>query len=173
VSDTLIIPPGKKTGCLPRRSRVGEVCPLLADHINVIPRDEWAQYIGEVELSIYVRKIKDQNGVGSCATESTAQGVEIVRSFAGLPWVELNPWFIYATSSGGVDRGSNIDTNLEFVRQYGVAPESVWPRSRGWRTKPSADAYEAAKAFRIDEFYDVTSVALLHYNCANIPIVSS
>jgi hypothetical protein len=103
--------------------------------------------------------VKNQGNVGSCATESTTQGVEIVECLTGLEWVELNPWFIYATTSGGRDQGSSIDTNLAFVREHGIAPESVWPRSKGWQATPSADARAAALAHCIDEFYDITSVA--------------
>jgi hypothetical protein len=94
----------------------------------------------------------------SCATESTSQALEIVRAFEGQDYVELNPWFMYHTTSGGRDNGSNIDTNLEFVRDKGVAPESIWPRSKGWRATPSADAVEAAKLYRIEEFYDIATI---------------
>lgn len=154
---TLIIPDGKKTGCLPRVSKVGGVCPLLSDRVKTIPVGEWPGLIGEVELRSRVTKIKDQDGVGSCATESTSQGVEIVRAWSGKPYVELNPWFIYQTTSGGSDRGSSIDENLEFVRANGIAPESIWPRSKGWRTRPSEEAKAAALEYRIDEFFDITT----------------
>lgn len=156
---TLIIPEGKKAGCLPRKTRIGERCSLFGEQIKVIPQQEWSDLIGEVELRSFVTKIKDQDGVGSCATESTSQSIEIVRSFEGQPYVELNPWFIYHTTSGGSDSGSSIDENLEFVRANGVAPEDIWPRSKGWRAKPSAEAVEAAKQFKIEEFYDITSIA--------------
>jgi len=154
----LVIPPGKAKGCLPRASKVGEWCPLLSDVIDIIPREEWGQFIGEVELSSCVKKIKDQDGVGSCATESCAQGIEIVQQWQGQQWVELNPWFIYRVTSGGSDRGSNIDTNLRFARDNGCAPASLHPRSLGWRASPSAEAVEAAQNHKIDEFYDITSI---------------
>lgn len=155
----LIIPNGKKTGCLPRTSRPGEVCPLFREYIDVIPQEEWKEYVGKIDLRDHVNHIKDQDGVGSCATESTAQGVEVSRDFAGFEWVRLNPWFIYYHTSGGTDRGSSIDDNLRFVRENGVVPESVWPRSKGWRTKPSEEAYEAALNFTIEEFFDLSSIA--------------
>ncbi len=155
MSDRLIIPDGKKTGCLPRTSRVGEWCPVMDDVIPTIPKSNWGDLLGKVELTSRVSKIKDQDGVGSCATESTSQAIEIVRSYNGQKWVELNPWFIYHTTSGGRDQGSSIDENLRFVRQYGVAPESVWPRSKGWREAPTEAAKEAALEYRIDEFYDL------------------
>lgn len=154
---TLIIPPDKSTGCLPRASKVGVCCPLFGERVPVIRKEEWQDIIGNVELTSLVHKIKDQDGVGSCATESTTQAVEITRAFDGFPWVELNPWSIYCFTSGGQDRGSSIDENLVHVRQYGICPESVWPRSKGWQTKPTAEAMEAAKLFKIQEFYDCTT----------------
>ncbi len=155
--DRLIIPPDRATGCNPRQSGVGDWCSLAAEHIPVIPRAEWPNLIPNIAMRPLVDVILDQDGVGSCATESTSQGVMMCRRLAGQEHILLNPWFIYHTTSGGRDQGSSIDTNLRFVRENGIAPESVWPRSKGWRTRPSAEAYEAAKRYRIDEFYDVTS----------------
>lgn len=158
-SDQLIIPSGKKTGCLPRAAKPGYLCSLFGDQIPVIDPGEWPSLLGEVELRSFVNKIKDQDGVGSCATESTSQAVEIVRAWEGQQFVELNPWSLYYFSSGGQDNGSSIDTNLKLARDQGICPESIWPRSKGWRAKPSADAMEAAKLYTIQEFYDITTLA--------------
>ena len=158
-TDKLVVPPGKKTGCLPRKSMMGGVCSLFSEKLAIIPVAEWPSLLGNIELRSCVTKIKDQNGFGSCATESTTQSMEIVRKLEGQEWVELNPLFIYHTTSGGRDQGSSIDTNLEFARDYGIAPESVWPRSKGFTAKPSADAVEAAMAYRIMEFYDIASIS--------------
>jgi len=149
------IPPGKAMGCLPRRSKPGAICPFFKDRIKVIPKNEWDDYTGQISLKPYVETVLDQDGVGSCATESTAQSVMVTRAVAGLPHVVLNPWFIYHTTSRGVDRGSAIDDNLEFVRERGIAPMSVWPRSEGWRATPSDEAVDAALDFKIEEFYDI------------------
>lgn len=93
----------------------------------------------------------------SCAAESTVGNFTTTRVFNGLPLVEFNPWFVYNTTSGGRDGGSSIDENLEFMRKYGVAPASIWPRSKGWRAKPSAEAYAEALKYRVIEFYDITN----------------
>ena len=153
----LILPPGKAKGCLPRKSRIGEICPIFGERIEVIPRGDWPDLLTEIDMRPHVKNIKDQDGVGSCATESTSLAEEIAEVFAGQNWTELNPWFIYHTTSGGRDSGSSIDENLAFARQYGIAPMSVWPRSKGWRAKPSDEAYEAARDHRIEEFYDIAS----------------
>jgi len=158
MSTELLYPPGFKPGCLQRKSKCGEWCPMAAEHIKLIPSGEWDALAKQISLRPFVKTILDQDGAGSCATESTTGAVKIGRELAGLPFVELNPWFIYHTTSGGRDQGSSIDENLAFVRENGIAPISVWPRSKGWQAKPSAEAVEAAKQFRIVEFYEVASV---------------
>jgi hypothetical protein len=158
-NSSMAIPPGKAMGCLPRKSKVGAVCPVFADHFEEIPESEWANYAGKISLRPFVKTVLDQDGVGSCAAESSTQSVMIGRAFAGLPHVVLNPWAVYHTTSGGRDQGSSIDDNLQYLREHGCPPESAWPRSKGWQAKPSAEAMELAKNFRIVEFYDITTRA--------------
>jgi hypothetical protein len=140
----------------------GELCPMVADHIDIVPRADWAAFAAKIGggegMEPFVKVVLDQDGAGSCATESTTGGVMVGRQFAGLPFVLLNPWFIYHMTSGGRDQGSSIDENLAFVRENGIAPESVWPRSKGWRATPSDEAKEAALDYRIEEFYDVSTI---------------
>ncbi len=149
---------GRIAGCLPRISKPGEWCSFASERIKIIPRSEWAERIADPSykgLRSVVPVILDQDGVGSCATETAAQKIMTTRSFNGQPFVKLNPWFIYNTTSHGRDGGSSIDENLRFVQKYGCAPESVWPRSNGWRKRPSEEAKEAAKQFMITEFFDI------------------
>lgn len=169
----LPIPPGKAAGCLPRISRPGEYAPMLADRIRVVDPNEWDGILATREAAgdalngrADVRQIKDQDGIGSCATESTSQAVEVVMVRSGQPWVELNPWSIYRVTSDGQDRGSNIDSNLQFARDVGVLPVSFFPRydSSGklinrWNAKPPSGWEEIAAQYRIDEWYDITTVA--------------
>lgn len=158
MTDQLIVPPGKATGCRPRASEPGEWCPLARERIDIIPQGDWPEFIDGIDLRPHVNHIKDQKSVGSCATESTTLADEIVRDLCGWPFERLNPWFVYYHTSGGRDRGSSIDENLRFVRERGVAPASVWPRSKGWRAEPSEEAYEAARDYRILEFYDIENI---------------
>lgn len=151
-------PDGRFPGCLPRTSKPGELFPMASEGIQIIPRSEWPKYTGKVSLRPFVKVVLDQDGVGSCACESAAQAIMVARAVAGLPHVQLNPWFIYHHTSHGRDQGSSIDDNLAFIREYGCAPESVWPRSNGWRAKPSKEAYEAAMEFRGFEAFDISNV---------------
>lgn len=130
---------------------------MAADRIKIIPSSEWAAAAAELgdNLRKHVPVVLDQNGYGSCATEATAGAIMLARAVQGLPFVQLNPLFIYHTTSGGSDSGSSIDENLAFARDHGCASEAVWPRSKGFRAKPSAEAVEDALKYRIDEFFDI------------------
>jgi len=167
-SDIPTPPPWFRPGCLPRKSKPGEVCPFLKDRIKVIPEEEWPALIGKISLRVHVNAVLDQNGIGSCAAEASTQGgLHIPRDQAGLGFILLNPLFPYHHTCYGRDNGSAIDDNLRFIRgdhpdfpgKGGVAPESVWPRSRGWRAKPSGEAYAEAWRYRADEFFDITGKA--------------
>ena len=173
MNDWLTIPDGKATGCLPRCSSPGEYAPIFGERIMVIDSREWDRILQDREASgetlngrADVRKIKDQDGVGSCAAESTAQAIEVTMVRSGQPWEELNPWSIYRVTSGGRDAGSNIDRNLQFARDVGVLPVKWFPRydSSGkvvnrWNARPPAGWEEIASQYRIDEWYDCTTTA--------------
>jgi len=126
--------------------------------LKVIPIDEWDKYVESedfVDLERFVWTIFDQDNVGSCAAESLTQGLQLVREYNNQERVELNPWFMYHTTSGGVDRGSTLQDNLQFAMKVGVAPTIVWPRDEGWRKEPSEEAKQEAKKYRLTEFYEV------------------
>lgn len=160
---TFIVPPDKATGCLWRNTRVGETCPIFGERMEVLPDDEIARIIAArqadgVRGRDTVESVLDQGRVGSCATESSTNGLRITKRRQNTPCPELNPWFIYHTTSGGRDNGSTIDENLAFIRKHGIPSMEVWPRSKGWQTKPSAEAYEDAKHNVLDEYYDVLTI---------------
>jgi len=157
----LIPPPGRVKGCLLRTTKLGDLCPLARDHIKIIPRGEWAGIIeqraaDELEVRDLVKDILDQNGYGSCASEEVAQGLMTTRAFEGQPHVLLSPCSLYAFLCGGRDAGSGIGENWARARDVGIMPMSEWPRSKGWRAKPSPDQLkEHASKYRLDEFYDI------------------
>jgi len=166
----LVPPPGCGKGLRMRDTLPGQVCGCASDlpEFDVIPVDQWDDYIASgVTMKDEVNWIYNQGQVGSCAAESACGGLDLARSICGYRPVKFNPYATYHYSSGGSDRGSTLTENLRLLRTMGAFPESVWPRSNGWQRKPSTEAHEAAKLYRILEFYEVRSweefgSALLH-----------
>jgi len=152
------IPPDKSTGCLLQTTRHGEICPLFGERIKIIPQQEWGQFIGQMDLRPRVEEVFDQNGVGSCAAESRTQALQVSLDWAGRPYEQLSPWFLYYHTSGGVDQGSTLSDNLQYARDHGIAPMRLHPRSSGWKRRPSEEAYAEAKQYKLDEFYEITSI---------------
>jgi hypothetical protein len=156
----LAVPPGKWTGpdLLPRRFNPGEVCGFVRDVVPPIPQKEWPALLANpdrVRMTRMVKWIFDQDNEGSCASESSAGDLAIIREWMGLPFVRFNPWFNYfhVKMRGG---GSSLDDNLRFGREFGYCPEEIWPRSKGVR-KPSQEAYDVAKEYCGDEFDELQS----------------
>lgn len=134
--------------------------------IQVIPESEWSSYIaghgGEeaVFADRNVPGITNQGSVGSCGSEGVAGASMTVRVASGQPPVMLNPWFLYQEVSGGVvDRGSTLQANMAKMLRDGCASAEVWPRSHGWRTRPSAAAFEDAKKYRLRRYVQVRNWA--------------
>lgn len=145
-------------GCLPRKSKPGEWCPMAADRIPLVDRDEWDELAKNITLRPRVEVVLNQGSNGSCASESSTGAVMLSRSIAGFQFELLNPLSVYGRVNNGRDAGSSIDENLRFIRENGICPESVWPRSKGWRANPPEEAWAEAAKYRIVEFYDITSI---------------
>jgi hypothetical protein len=150
-------PHGYVPGCLPRATKFGECCSKFSDRIDVITdEEEYRELIGKTTLRTRLNIIFDQGRIGSCATESTTQSVQLIRDANNYKFVQLNPLSIYHFTSGGRDNGSNIDRNLEHARDVGILPEDVWPRSNGFKARPPQELLDRhACKYRIDEFYDI------------------
>lgn len=166
-----------KPGLLPRRTEFGELrrVPVFRDEIRVIPQNEQRNLIPQVDgLRPYVGDIFNQDGIGSCAAESSTQGVSICRLFAGQEFVLFNPWFTYGRpaahgypmgTSKGNDQGSTIDDNIEDLMNVGACPASVFPRydANGnvinhWNKTPPLEAYEEASKYKILEVFDLDTI---------------
>lgn len=136
-------------------------CPTVTERLDqLIPESDWIDKINDTDsprMRPFVWKILDQDGIGSCASEGLSGAIMCTREKQGLPQIELNPWMVYGRVNGGSDSGSSLSANMQFMQTYGVAAESVWPRSKGWRTKPSDASYENALRHRVLEYASVTN----------------
>ncbi len=164
----IAFPPGRKPGVRKEstnervaRSKIAARCDSIRSQIELIPSrywDELADTAWHKNRRSRFRYTSDQDGVGSCAAESAANLKAALDERQGLPRIVYNPWFVYHTTSGGRDNGSVIGDNVEFIRDYGVCPEEVWPRSKGWRATPGGEARRIAKFFKLLEFFYVETI---------------
>jgi len=155
-------PPGRKPGVkrdTPRR--IMDRCDSVRSVIEVIAPKHWdelADTSWHCNRRSRFRYTLDQDGAGSCAAEAAAAAKAARDALQGLPMAVYNPWFCYHTTSGGRDNGSVIGDNVAFLRDHGMVPEEVWPRSKGWRAEPSDEAKRVAKFFTLKEFYYIENV---------------
>jgi hypothetical protein len=155
------MPPGRARGLLlrPKAEKPGSRCGFLRDTTPTIPMGDWPELLKtHTGLDPCVSFWLDQDGVGSCAAEACSNGLMLTRAFSGQDFVLLSPWSLYSETSGGSDRGSNLGDNLDLARSRGICPDSIWPRSKGWRAKPDATALKQAAEFKIDEFHETTTL---------------
>ncbi len=99
-----------------------------------IPKSQWI----DTDLSVGVREIQDQDGVGMCASAATVNAVEVARSIAGLPYVPLSAGDLYRRVAGGRDQGSLPEDNLLELLSNGIAPLTDCPYLEWRREMPSA-----------------------------------
>jgi hypothetical protein len=136
--------------------------PRFRDVFSTIPENEWLDIIRSQHApnsDELIWNVYDQGPVGSCAPEALNKGAETKNEGAGRKRTKLNPYGMYYTTSGGRDQGSSLASNVAFAKRYGCFPEEVWPRSKGWRTKPSEAAYEAASHHKLDETLDINNTS--------------
>jgi hypothetical protein len=158
LSKSFAMPAGKATGLKPRRTRFGGLpgVPVFRDRVTVIPVNEWSRHYGKGTKHL-VNDIFDQDGVGSCASEAATQCIQIKREWAGMPFVQLSPWFLYRQVNGGSDSGSTLDDNVLATQRTGICTMQAYPRSMGWRAEPSAAAKAEAKLYRSIEWFDIST----------------
>ena len=161
-------PDGKPSGIWkPRAKGLIHACrlpkpecrPFQAD-FSLIPTSEWQALVGgedDVDMRRFVPDgmMLDQDAVGSCASEGMSGSIMASRVKAGQEPVKLNPWFAYHTVSGGSDQGSSLQDNVAFAQKYGVCSQAVYGRDKGWRAKPSEEAYEDALKYRLTELWSI------------------
>lgn len=161
------------TGCLPRSDRLGASFPVFEDDptIDLIPRSDWDRLIElseEHPLDSQVQRIMDQGQEGSCASNASAQCMEVLfhLAFGTDGYVPLSAMSLYKRVASGPNSGSTIDGNLRELQRRGILPLST-PENRakykatmphtGWSTPMPNNWEETAALFKAVEWFDVAS----------------
>jgi hypothetical protein len=158
----LTTPPGKARG-LTMTNFAPQPTVFPAEEVGIIdlPSKDWPDAIAEAKARRarpldHTWMTFDQDGKGSCAAEGCTGLIQVVREHQNQKRVLLNPWSLYYFSGGGRDNGSSLQDNIHYAQTLGVCPEEVWGRDKGLK-KPSAEAMEVAKGFRILEWAKITT----------------
>lgn len=152
------LPMGRCEGCLPRTTPLGKHFPVFGEVHETYHRDDWPELLKlGASLDGHVKHVKDQGNEGSCAGNSSAWTLEVLRSVAGLPFVELSAMSLYKRTGRSANSGSTLDDNLRELVSRGVLPVSGTPGyehthpSTGF-SRPLPDGWEKTAAlFKLDE----------------------
>lgn len=120
--------------------------------ITKVSKRDWPDIIDDPNRTPpadYCPFTHDQNGYGSCAGEGSAGSGACRRYQDGQAFVELNGFWNYLFSSGGVDRGSSLKDNIAVMMKYGCCSTKVRPRSRGFRAAATEAEYEDAAKHKL------------------------
>jgi hypothetical protein len=129
--------------------------------IEVIQKDNWQDLIDDPEAADMSPEVPwtYEQKYNSCASEALAGSIQTCEAMEGQPFELLNPLGLYHFVCGGRDAGSSLDNNIITARSQGIPPEALWPYSKGYRTKPSDAAMEAALRHRLGETFDIDSTS--------------
>ena len=169
VDFTTQVPEGRMTGCSTRFSAPGDGTFSEFSHVikDTIPRSEWKERIAEhVPLAPLVKKIKDQNGEGSCAANAAATCLEVMWNWqlGDEAFIEMSAMSLYKRTGSGPNSGSNIDSNLIALRDDGILPVNNTRNKElfahtfppiGWRNRLPSGWTDTAKDFRVLEWLDI------------------
>lgn len=139
-------------GCIVPETRTVRLVTKLPD----IPDSELKQFDMRAN-PYYPIKIKNQGNRGACNGHAAATSDELARFLAGLQYVPLSAWMIYADLCRGVDRGSIIADALVHLRDKGTCEEPLVPYSTIAPGKISAEARENAKRYRVEIGFEINS----------------
>ncbi|MFO7904521.1 MAG: hypothetical protein R6U98_17795 [Pirellulaceae bacterium] len=124
---------------------------------DLIPESEWGDYDdnnGVRHLSDHFQM--DQDGVGSCASESAVGCLMVVRQMQGLEQIKFNPWSLYQQVTSW-DNGSSLSDNIRKISEVGVLSMETFPRTR-WNADPPRGWHDEAKRYRLSEWWQITSL---------------
>jgi hypothetical protein len=93
----------------------------------------------------------DQNGQGYCWAYSTTACVQMLRAISNMPYVPLSAHSVACVIKNFQDEGAWGCLSLDFVRERGICPQSIWPAKSMSRQFDTPDNWEKAKEFRVVE----------------------
>ena len=134
------------------------------DDMPIIPMEEWPERIQALEatkmrISDFIDRGNlgqpipsyDQNGQGFCWTYSPTGCVTAMRAIQNMPYIRLSAHSVACKIFNFQDRGAWSCLALDYIREHGIVPESLWPAKSMNRQLDTPDNWKAALDFRAAE----------------------
>jgi hypothetical protein len=135
--------------------------------IPLIPRNEWADRIEQREkdnatMTAMMQhagvEISNQGRLPYCWIFGVTKAVEAARVMAGLKHVPLSSASVGAKVKNFRAVGGWGSEGLEWGRQNGWVPSSLWPEASLNRSHDNAAANAERPKYKVDEFYDIVNI---------------
>jgi len=129
---------------------------LKADDVTSLP--------SKVDLRNLCPAVYDQGDLGSCTANSIAGAYEFEKMKQKQPYFIPSRLFIYYNErvlEGTVktDSGAQLRDGIKTVVKQGVCPETEWPYTKNFKSKPSSKCYKDAKKNEVTQYLAVTQTA--------------
>lgn len=154
--DFVVAPDGDRRllGCLPPRDESGfQKYSARFGDVAIIPREQWM----EVDLSIFVPFVDDQNGHGACVGHGAASGFDVSWNVMRGEKRKFSPWFVYSQVNGGRDQGAIVSDALHAMIKLGVPLDETVPDKAWHKSRIPANAFEEATRFKVFEGYELNT----------------
>jgi hypothetical protein len=134
------------------------------DQSLLIPRDEWAERIEEMERTktrlsdlrrFYQIPSRNQNGTNYCWAHGPSTALILVRARMGLPYVDLSPASVAAPIKGGRNQGGWGSQALEYLIEHGIADSAHWPHNNRNVNQYLESSRENAALHKVTEWYEL------------------
>jgi len=162
-------PEDQLTGCLERSCDCGSYFPVYERDNALIERRFWKDFADdECGLEPYVSRIFNQGREGSCASNATAQAMEIVTSqqIGKDQSTRLSAISLYTRVGRNANSGSSIPSNIQEVAERGLLPLNTTENKEKYDHTHPATGFserlpsgweETAKLFQAFEWFDIQS----------------
>lgn len=116
----------------------------------LIPREKWKPVV----MTSLLGPVRDQDGIGQCASSAATGLMEAVRNQVGLTPQYLSAGDLYSRVNGGRDNGSLLEDNMSELLKNGVALTSSVPYVWNHRSPLNTAAITTERAeFKAVEIY--------------------
>ncbi len=139
---------------------------VSAFKLPIIPRNEWAARIEEIEKSgslISTMMLnagipsEDQSNTNFCWGNAQVTVINALRCKMGESYVPLSPASVCAPVTGYRNVGGYGMDALQYIIDHGVAPKSLWPANAINRQYDNSASQNARSLYRCTEWMELES----------------